>query len=92
MARHGIGCCGGLGPHGRGNIHDAPEGTAPKLAERVLTQPLAAEGKEKGKPPAVVNVSTGETRDKKSAGGTGHITLPYPSLLIRSHLCVVQRE
>ncbi len=68
MARNGIGCCGGLGPHGRGVLHGAPEGTAPKLAERVLTQPHAAEGKEKGKPPAVVNVSTGETRDKKSAG------------------------
>ena len=46
MARDGIGCCGGLDPHGRGALHEAPEGTAPKLAERVLTQPHAAEGKE----------------------------------------------
>jgi hypothetical protein len=59
MARDGIGCCGGLDPHGRGALHEAPEGTAPKLAERVLTQPHAAEGKEKGKPPAGVNTSIG---------------------------------
>src|SRR5918995_6378323 len=67
MARDGIGCCGGLDPHGRGVLHEAPEGTTPKLAERVLTQPHAAEGKEKGKSPAGVNTSIGEPDIRKSA-------------------------
>ena len=45
-------------------------GLAPKLAERVLTQPHAAQGKEKGKPPAGVNTSIGGPVIRKSAGGT----------------------
>jgi hypothetical protein len=31
MACDGIGCCGGPGPHGRGVLHDAPEGTASRV-------------------------------------------------------------
>src|SRR5215207_10452526 len=42
MARDATRCCEGLDLHGRGVLHRAPERTAPKLAERALTQPHAA--------------------------------------------------
>src|SRR5215210_5098390 len=34
MAHDATGCCGSPDPHGRGVLHGAPEGTAPKLAKR----------------------------------------------------------